>query len=78
MEPTKKSELIDAIASIEDADLEKSFVKLFIRMPSGELETISNPNVREKAKYIDKAYDDNLSLKTFPAIHIEDYEVHSD
>ena len=45
---------------------------LYIHMPTGEIETITNPNVEEKIKYIEKAYDDNLVLKTCKDIYIED------
>ena len=34
-------------------------VVLFIHMPTGETEAITNPKVEEKMKYIDKTYDES-------------------
>lgn len=48
-------------------------IVLMIHMPTGETETIQNPNVEEKIKYIAGAYDDDLRHKNNPEIFIEDY-----
>lgn len=49
-----------------------SCVVLFIHMPTGETEAITNPNVKEKMKYIDKTYDDNLVHANCKDIYIEE------
>ena len=51
---------------------EIEIVYLFIHMPTGEIETISNPNVVEKMAYIDKTYDENLVHANCKDICIED------
>lgn len=51
-------------------------VTLFIHMPSGESEMIHNPNIHAKVEYIEKAYDDDLRLKSNPDIYIEEYIFH--
>lgn len=51
---------------------EIEIVYLFIHMPTGEIETISNPNVVEKMAYIDKTYDENLVHANCKDIYIED------
>lgn len=43
---------------------------LYIHMPSGEEETIVNPNVEEKIDYINKTYDENLIHKGCKDIYI--------
>lgn len=48
-------------------------VILSIHMPTGETETITNPNIEEKVKYINKVYDENLVHSNCKDIHIEDY-----
>lgn len=45
-------------------------IELRIQMPTGEIETITNPNVMGKIAYIEKAYDDDMHLKTCYDIHI--------
>lgn len=48
-------------------------VVLFIHMPTGETEAITNPNVEEKMKYVDKTYDENLVHANCKDIYIEDF-----
>lgn len=47
-------------------------VVLFIHMPTGETEAITNPKVEEKMKYIDKTYDENLVHANCKDIYIEE------
>lgn len=47
-------------------------VVLFIQMPTGEVEAITNPNVEAKMQYIDKSYDENLVHKNCKDIFILD------
>lgn len=76
---TRKSELLETMRnSITGAETNKTFVKLFIQMPTGEIEIIQNPNISAKAAYIENAYDDELHLKSCPDIYIADYEIHED
>lgn len=49
-----------------------SCVVLFIHMPTGETGAITNPNVEEKMKYIDKTYDENLVHANCKDIFIEE------
>lgn len=51
-------------------------IELKIQMPTGEIETIINPNISSKVEYIKKAYDDNLHLNMRPEIYIIDYNIH--
>lgn len=65
----------EMIREVEQA-LEKGDVLgivLMIHMPTGETETIQNPNVEEKIKYIAGAYDDDLHHKNNAEIYIEEY-----
>ena len=64
---------IDGI--IEDLKAHSGEIVLYIHMPTGETETIKNPNVQAKRDYIERAYDDDLHLKSCPEIYIEDYEI---
>ncbi|MHB1152090.1 MAG: DUF2829 domain-containing protein [Eubacteriales bacterium] len=75
---TYKAELLEALANIPDEDMSKATVKLSIHMPTGEIEIITNPNIRAKGAYIERAYDDELHLKTCNDIFITDYEVRVD
>lgn len=55
--------------AIED----KKGIRVAIRMPDlEELEIITNPyvNVQAKREYYDKAYDENMKLKTFDKIEV--------
>ena len=53
-----------------EGDIES--ISLFIHMPTGETETITNPNVAEKIAYVDKTYDENLVHANCKDIYIED------
>ena len=57
----------------ENSELDNiKFIKLSILMPTKEIETIINPNIIEKIKYINEIYDDNLIHKN-GNIRIIDY-----
>lgn len=49
---------------------------MFIQMPTGEEELIHNPNLAAKLDYIERAYDDDLHLKSCPEIRINEYHIH--
>lgn len=49
---------------------------MFIQMPTGEEELIHNPNLAAKLDYIERAYDDDLCLKSCPEIRINEYHIH--
>ena len=49
---------------------------MFIQMPTGEEELIHNPNLAAKLDYIERAYDDDLYLKSCPEIRINEYHIH--
>lgn len=65
----KKKELFDKYADAKKSD-ELSCVILYIHMPTGETETIVNPNVEEKMKYIDRTYNEDLVHNNCPEIYI--------
>ena len=45
-----------------------------VKMPNGEFEIISNSHgIEDKIAYYEKAYDDEMRLKTCPDIHIVDF-----
>lgn len=54
---TRKEELFAYYKSVKDRAV---CVTLFIKMPTGETEVISNSNIEAKMAYIDKTYDDEL------------------
>lgn len=64
-----KKELFEKYKAVKDNVLA---ITLFVRMPTGETESIENTNVVAKMDYIDKAYDDNLVHKNNESIFIED------
>lgn len=68
---TKKQELLKAYEEMKEKGIE--CVTLFIHMPTGETESIVNPNVEEKMKYIDKTYNDDLVHSNCSEIYIEEY-----
>jgi len=74
MEITKKQQFINDCTAAMDKD--NAGVTLFVQMPTGEEEMIHNPNIAAKLAYIEKAYDENLCLKTCPEIKILEYHVH--
>ena len=45
-------------------------------MPTGEEEMIHNPSIPAKLAYIEKAYDDDLRLKSCPEIYIVEHQIH--
>lgn len=67
---TKKEELFK---KYEEMRGKTDMICLFIHMPAGETEIISNPNVAEKMKYIDKTYDHDLVHANCAEIYIENY-----
>ena len=75
---TPKEDLLEAIDAMPGEDLAKATVKLFIHMPTGENEVITNPNILAKGAYIERAYDDKLHLKACNDIYITNYEVRVD
>lgn len=48
-------------------------ILLEIKMPTGEIETIINPNIHEKVKYVNKTYDNDLRHANCKDIQIVDY-----
>lgn len=69
MQNMKKKELFDKYADAKKSD-ELSCVILYIHMPTGEEETIVNPNVEQKMEYINKTYNDDLVHNNCPEIYI--------
>ena len=68
----KKSELLEEYQELIKAGTKIEEIVLSIHMPTGEIETICNPNVDAKIDYLKNAYDDDLILMTNEAIYIED------
>lgn len=68
----KKSELFKEYKGLVDAGKEIDCIILSISMPTGEVETIINPNVVDKMEYIDKTYNEDLVHANCKAIHIEE------
>lgn len=68
---TKKQELLKAYEEVKGKALD--CIVLDIHMPTGETETIVNPNVEEKIKYIEKTYNDDLVHPSCKQIYIEEY-----
>lgn len=68
---SKKEEFLKAYTEAKPKGI--NCVTLFIHMPTGETESIVNPNVEEKMKYIDKTYNDDLVHANCSTIYIEDY-----
>ncbi len=56
----KKAELFKEYQKMVEQGKGIDCIILYIHMPTGEQETIVNPNVAEKMAYIDKTYDDDL------------------
>lgn len=65
-----KKELFEMYEEAKKKDI--ACVVLFIHMPTGETEAITNSNVEEKMKYIDKTYDENLVHSNCKDIFIEE------
>lgn len=55
----KKQELMKRYQDLMEAGKEIYFIMLYIHMPTGEQETIINPNVEAKIAYIDKTYNED-------------------
>lgn len=68
---TKKEELIRDYESLKENCIA---LTLWIHMPTGEIETITNPNVVEKMKYVEKTYTDELVHTNCLDIYIESWE----
>lgn len=68
-----KRELIDILIKAENEN--KAAVELRVHMPTGDIETIINPNIKSKREYIERAYDDELRLKTCPDIFIVEAKI---
>lgn len=65
----KKEELMKQYEEVKD---KAECIVLFIHMPGGETESITNPKVAEKIAYVDKIYDDDLVHANCKDIYIED------
>lgn len=73
MEISKKQQFINECREAMEKD--NAGVTMFIQMPTGE-ELIHNPNLAAKLDYIERAYDDDLHLKSCPEIRINEYHIH--
>lgn len=56
---------------VKEQNLES--ILLEIKMPTGEIETIINPNVEGKVSYINNTYDEDLRHKNCSQIQIQEY-----
>lgn len=74
MEISKKQRFINECREAMEKD--NAGVTMFIQMPTGEEELIHNPNLAAKLDYIERAYDDDLHLKSCPEIRINEYHIH--
>lgn len=74
MEISKKQQLINECREAMNKD--NASITLFVQMPTGEEEMIHNPNIAAKLAYIEKAYDEDLHLRSCPDISITDYAIH--
>lgn len=74
MEISKKQQFINECREAMEKD--NAGVTMFIQMPTGEEELIHNPNLAAKLDYIERAYDDDLHLKSCPEIRINEYHIH--
>lgn len=74
MEISKKQQFINECREAMEKD--NAGVTVFIQMPTGEEELIHNPNLAAKLDYIERAYDDDLHLKSCPEIRINEYHIH--
>lgn len=71
---TKKQQLLNDCKEAMGKD--NAGITLFIKMPTGEEEMIHNPNIAAKMAYIEKAYDEELRLKSCQDIQIVEHHVH--
>ena len=67
----KKEELMKQYEELKGKGKEPEMIFLYIHMPTGETETIVNPNVEEKLKYIDRTYNEDLVHANCKDIYIE-------
>lgn len=74
MEISKKQQFINECREAMEKD--NAGVTMFIQMPTGEEEMVHNPNIAAKLDYIERAYDDDLRLKSCPEIRINEYHIH--
>lgn len=74
MEISKKQQFINECRDAMEKD--NAGVTMFIQMPTGEEEMVHNPNIAAKLDYIERAYDDDLRLKSCPEIRINEYHIH--
>ena len=74
MEISKKQQFINECREAMEKD--NAGITLFVQMPTGEEEMIHNPNIAAKLAYIEKAYDEDLHLRSCPDISITDYAIH--
>ena len=74
MEISKKQQFINECREAMEKD--NAGVTMFIQMPTGEEELIHSPNLAAKLDYIERAYDDDLCLKSCPEIRINEYHIH--
>ena len=74
MEISKKQQFINECREAMGKD--NAGVTMFIQMPTGEEELIHSPNLAAKLDYIERAYDDDLCLKSCPEIRINEYHIH--
>lgn len=68
----KKAELFERFHELKKGERDIDMIVLNIHMPTGEREVISNPNVDEKMKYIDKTYNEDLIHCNCSDIYIEE------
>lgn len=68
----KKTELMKRYEDEKKCGEEITGIFLVIHMPTGEQETIMNPNIEEKLKYIDRTYNDDLVHCSCKDIYIEE------
>ncbi len=68
----KKQELMEQYRELKEAGKEIDLIILYVHMPTGEQETIVNPNVDAKMEYINKTYDEDLIHSGCKDIYITD------
>lgn len=74
----KKEELMKQYEELKGKGKEPEMIFLYIHMPTGETETIVNPNVEEKMKYIDRTYNEDLVHANCKDIYIEEACIYAD
>lgn len=74
----KKEELMKQYEELKGKGKEPEMIVLYIHMPTGETETIVNPNVEEKMKYIDRTYNEDLVHANCKDIYIEQACIYAD